>query len=553
MFSYSQMVMKIIPSMTVIKSVLIIPCSNKKSNKTTTAHQLYRGSLNEIIKSYDPVDFRAKFELYYLSSEHGLIHSDTVISPYNTKMGKDISPTEFAIKFKRETTKKLNDIATKDTELYMVLFKKYQTAFDLMKITSLKKFKMVYRSLNVAGIGVYRGRLNKIIKAKLKVQFPPTLMRSGCCNESEFLALLKSNEAIGTSLAYLSSGKAMGYTIDAIKNKKTIFIDNGMITAATRSQVLDIPLVFEQYISLLKSIKGTQTVSIVIPDNPFSALAALNVIAQYNKEIKWLANKCNVIIPIHKSIDISPLDQVHQVISILGEKTARRITLGIPCRSIPNFDWRLPIADVESLLNIKDSNNDLLFTKVHFLALSEATRGTVYQERVALCQMYNVNMSADACRIPALFGAINSKRKGSVLAREVKESMTIYNEELSEYLNNYGHEDEVDNPYVFEYINGLSPIAKVELWNKGFPNVKIEYDENDIDEVVEIFERLTDAYSHDAIDAFIKVLKHILFEDEFTIRKIEPSGNTVREQTIYELFRNKNSCYNDPVQQIMSL
>ncbi len=128
-----------------------------------------------------------------------------------------------------------------------------------------------------------------------------------------------------------------------------------------------------QYTNLVSSIADASSLSIVIPDCPHSQDESLKVIRTYKNSIKWLAKSCNVIIVFHKGSDWTPLDHLRKVTKELGEDI--NFTVGIPCRTTSQHDWRLPAADIEKLFNYKVSVGNYFVKKAHYLALSEFTRG----------------------------------------------------------------------------------------------------------------------------------------------------------------------------------
>lgn len=531
-----------------IKHCIIIPCSDKKADCITTAFDMYRGALNQIIKGFDKGDVFKHFHVFYLSAKLGLIEANTMIEPYNQSMSKSTNDQKsFALENKKTAQRLLKRFANKDVELYTLLSKEYKAAFDFMNLSVLKKFKLVYRGDGARGIGDHRGRLSKLIKSKLTPQSPPTLFRSGLAHDNEFAGFLQAGCAIGSSLAYTKNDRIYGYIIDAIKMNVPIFLDNGLISAVTKGVKFDPEKAIAQYIEILSSLGKSPSLSVVIPDNPFDNNEALLTIKKFKTEIKWLASRCQVILPIHKGIQRKPVEQLREIVTILGDSTARKINLGIPCREVKGNKWRLPLHDVESLFQIKDKHDKQLFSRVHYLALSEVSQGQVFAERVALSQMYNMTMTADCCRVTALFGANEGKRKGSVLAREIKQQLTVKNEEMTEYFKGYDVENEWDEPYIFDYVNELSVEAKVELWNLSFPSCKIDYDASDEFECSEVFERCVEAYTHNVVAEFKRQLGTVLFSGDYSEILTIPSNPFVREATIYELFK-EDGTQRQPVQ-----
>jgi len=524
-----------------MKDCLIIPCSDKKVNETLPAYQLYLGALMGIVNQFDLEEVFSKFNIFFLSAKLGLISAHDVISTYNERMPTALADQKrFALQHKKSAQAQLKSLANKETSLYTVLSKDYQSAFDLMELSTLAKFKMVYHSVNARGIGDHRSRLKKIIASKVNNPIEPVLFRSGCANLTEFHGLSASNQAIGTSLAYMSSKSMFAHVIDAIKNKTKLFLDNGMITAITKGYELSEKDVFKQYMDIVKGIRGTQSLSIVVPDSPFCQDACISTVKAFKKEIKYLATKCEIIIPFHKANQRSVKDQCVLISEILG---ATKFTVGIPCRKVKDNDWRLPLTDIESLFMLKKTSGEQLISKAHFLALSEKTIGSTYHERLSMCSMYDIEFSADACRTTALFGSDKSERKGSVIAREVNKEVTKYNTMNSTFFKGYDSESEIDSSNLWDEINYFTSQEKAELWNDCYPHILIE-EETDED-IEEVFENLTNHCFHE----FVMKAKAVLYRF-FAMPEHEPTSFEKRTESIARCFSTEDS-YRIPVQHVI--
>jgi hypothetical protein len=525
-----------------MKDCLIIPCSDKKALKPLPAYQLYQGALMGVVNQFDINDVFKSFDVFFLSAKLGLISATAVIAPYNERMPCRLTDQKrFALEHKKNAQSLLKNLANKDSALYTVLSKDYQSVFDLMSLTSLAKFKMVYHSVNARGIGDHRSRLKRIIASKVNAPIDPVLFRSGCANLTEFHGLTASNQAIGTSLAYMSSKALFAHVIDTIKNKTNIFLDNGMISAISKGYELSEKDVFKQYMDIATGIRGTKTLAIVVPDCPFSQDKCIETVKSFKKEIKYLATKCQVIIPFHKETQRSVKEQCTLIAEILG---ATKFTVGIPCRKVKDNDWRLPLTDIESLFMLKDINGNQLIKKAHFLALSEKTVGTTYHERLSLAAMYNVEFSADACRTPALFGSEFSERQGSVIAREVKEEVTKYNTINSNFFKGYDSESEIDSSNLWDEIRYFTAQEKASLWNECYPHISID-DEDDDSDIEEVFDNLSNNYFHD----FVTKAKTVLFA-QFSMPEHEPSAFEKRTESIARCFSQDDS-YRTPVQHVI--
>ncbi|MGK2231136.1 MAG: hypothetical protein ACI92O_000294 [Colwellia sp.] len=525
-----------------MKHCLILPCSDKKHTVGGKAIDLYRGVLMNILHKCDMNLVQANFDILFLSAKHGLVACDTVIAPYDTKMpSQDSELLDYAYTHAKNANELLKRYAATNIKLFTVLSKTYQQAFDLMSLSCLKTFQVTYHSRNSRGIGEHRSRLKKIILSTLNEQALPTLFRSGCSNPCEMIAFIQANQSIGTSLAYLDKSNLRHYTINAIKQKQRVFVDNGLVTAVTRNEILNNAKIFQSYIELTSSIRGTKNLSIVVPDAPQCQDLALAIIREFRNEIRRLAVKCRVIIVFHKPNKRSVASQAMQVMEILGKVD---ITLGIPCRNKRNNQWRLSTEDIESLFSLTDTNKQPIFNKVHFLALSEKSRGKAYQERLTLSNMYNMEFSCDACRITAIFGnEKTSNRVGSIATREVKKQIIKNNVLNDPSFINYDAESEIDSSELWDEIKYFTANEKVALWNHCYPYIAIQ-EEIEAD-ALEVFENLTSEYFHD----FIIKAKFFLYY-VFSMAKHEPKHDQKRTEAIIKCF---NQGARQAIQQVMNL
>ena len=504
------------------------------------AIELYQGALRGIINACNIDVVRQSFEVFFLSAKYGLISGEKVIEPYDTRISKDNSAqVEFALQHKAEAQRVLSKYIDKTVSVFTVFSKDYQNTFDLMNLPALNKAAFVYHARINRGIGDQRGILKKVLLSVIDTHSPPIHFRSGCVNLPEFNGYRTAGESIGTSLAYIKRKGVMAHVIDAIKTKTHVFLDNGLITAVTKGYDLSEQSVFDQYCDLVKSIRGTQSLSIVVPDDPFSQDKALATIKRFKKEIKWLATQCQVIIPFHKPIERSVKEQLKLVTDILGKST---FTVGIPCRSVKDNDWRLSLLDIESLFRAKRADGSQVITRAHFLALSEHTRGTAYAERRALCAMYAVGFQADACRTTALFGHTNSNRAGSVMAREyAPEAVELNTKKSSQYLT---FDNKALRQAMYKQLLALldQHSSMAVFWNEHFPDSAIEGAGHDFDADIK------------AIFLFEELLTQRMVKEsrwhQFTLPEHIPNNSEVRAEAIVRLFID-DLTDRTPVQQVI--
>ncbi|EGQ7973619.1 hypothetical protein I7Z51_002543 [Vibrio parahaemolyticus] len=469
------------------KPLLIIGCSDKKSHTQAQAFDLYLGNVYELIRA-NIDNVHDHFEVLILSGLHGLIHSKQVIGHYDQQMPKRTQTAAmeaYVDKHTAGTNKLLKQYAEKSRDLFVVLSNDYLKAFDMMtkKPSSqklLNTFNSTYFCRKHIGVGVLRGRLKKILNNVPK-PFSPVLYRSGLASADEFTGYSAANACLGASLAYVSDIK-QPHLLDMMKQSlirgNRAFLDNGVITEVGKGNFVEPQEVFSRYKRIVESFKGdAKKLSIVIPDNPFDPLASLAIVQENKSVIKWLARRCDVILPIHKAPDIG-----QHAISMMKALSYAPIRVGIPCKKYistievvdgqevkVNVPVRLSLLEIEQLFELKAPNKERLFTGAHFLACSEVTRGGVYEERKTLAHIHGFDASFDACRTAAVLGnEKSSTRIGSKMLREVNvdlvKDMTIRSPSFLQH----DHNAEYDDPLAFTSAADAieeNVFAFVELWN----------------------------------------------------------------------------------------
>jgi hypothetical protein len=529
-----------------MKDCLILPCSNKKGLGTKTAKELYEGALNSILNSFDQDEVFAHFDVFFLSAKFGLIGANDLIETYDIKMADDeYSQMAFAKAHKAKANKLLKQYAYNKSRVYMILYNNYQAAFDKMNLSALKLFKTVYKSTAARGVGVHRGRLKKIIQSNLAKATSPTIFRSGCANVNEFNGFLMGNQHIGTSLAYLNKKHVMSYIVDELKAKHDIFVDNGLITAVNKNIDINESDIFANYSKIVKSVRSAQSLLAVIPDNPFNADEAIAIVERNKADIRHLAKRCQLVLPVHNTEIRTVAEQAKLLMSVIGKA---QITLGIPCLNKGDNKWRMSLENIESLFALKHADGRPLFTRVHFLGLSDVSKGGVYEERLLLAQMYNVNFSCDASRITAIFGNQEEcKRAGNREIRDIQrdQSEKEFHNTYSPDLATYSANDEWEDPMIINEVNNLHTQDKIDLWNTCYPVCKLDFEKDDIEGSLESFDACFDAYFYD----FISKVKHefkALFKQNIT----KFNGSQLREEAITRLFLKCNE-QRGQVQQVM--
>lgn len=530
-----------------MKHCLILPCSNKKGTGTQTAYELYQGALNSIVKSFNKDDVLAHFDILFLSAKFGLIGANDLIPTYDIKMSKvEKDQQAFAKAHSRNANELLKQYASKDSRLYVVLYNDYQTAFDMMKLTATKGFKSIYKSVAARGVGVHRGRLKKIIQSNLNTSSKQTVFRSGCSNVNEFNGFLAANERIGTSLAYLNKKHVLSYITNELKAKHDIFVDNGLITAVNKKIDINEADIFSQYKIIIKSVRTSQSLLAVIPDNPFNADEAISIVRRNKTDIRTLAKRCQLILPIHNTTIRTVVQQAKLLMDVIGKVP---ITLGIPCLNKGDSKWRMSTENIESLFALKHIDGSPVFTRVHFLGLSEVSLGGAYEERLALAKMYGLHFSCDASRITAIFGSQEKcSRAGNRKIRDIQQdqiSIAQHNK-FAPDLQTYSGDDEWEDPMIIDEVNNLEVEDKIALWNSCYPACQLDYDNDDVDGSLEAFDLCFDAYFYNFIE-MVKQKFKALFKQKLLVLK----GSNLREEAITQLFLKCNE-QRGQVQQVMN-
>ena len=470
-----------------IKHCIIIPCAAPKvGGNGVEAYDMYLGYMMQVMNQFSKADVLAHFNVFFLSAKLGLIQSTDLIDDYDFQMVKDITPEAFAKKHKTKATALLNQFVGRGVKCYISLSKPYLKAWSLMEVATLPKFAVTYTHNISRGSGDNRGCLRAILEQHINPStFKHVFFKSGCSNENEYVGIRNSGSCVGTSLAYLGKGKlsALQHIKESVKANKPFFVDNGLITSLTKKIPLDVPGVFSQYIELIKSINvNCKSLSVVVPDDPFSQDNALKIIKDNIKNIRWLAKRCNVLIAFHKPTDRPVEEQVGLVHNILGDMP---FTAAFPCKDSTDARFRLSIADIETALRFKTPNtnpdiNERWIKKVHFFALGESS-GKVCAERLDLVERYGIECQLDVTRFASIFGYKNKKKNSSIREPRVgtKECIKVKNELSQSYVigeNNYvGYDVDDQHSATLKAINlkGKSREERMKLWDEIFPKVSV--------------------------------------------------------------------------------
>lgn len=546
-----------------MKPVLVIGCSEGKKSKALPAFELYNGTAFELIRA-NIDNVHDHFEVLILSAKHGLIPANKIIEPYNEKMpGRKTKKErakliEYAKAHQLPARKLLEQYADKNRDLYIVLTNDYTAAIDEMAKTTafaktFRKFNSVYISRKHAGIGVLRGRIKKILLAATAPEETKavTLFRSGLASDPEMIGYSQANANLGASLAYVSDTKfphRLKYLIQSMEAGNRAFLDNGMITEIGKGNFIEPAEVFKCYVRIIEKLKPrvAKNLSIVIPDDPFSPDAAVKIVRENKAAIKWLAKRCDVILPVHRAPSI--IKHAHNLMKELNY--IGNIRLGVPCKEklktgegkddfIPLM---LEMTDIEALFELKNPRGTRLFSKVHFLALSEVSKGGIYQSRELLSNMYSMDMSCDACRTTAVMGNENtSNRPGSIALRQIHTEFFEKNTQRSEYFSKYDINTEYDDTMLFDAAKEAieeDPEKFIKEWNIVMDsNWSLDGDGLDEDEIREYCLDTLFTFPADIQDVLLNGLKKMYWR-LFSDKSHEPTGPEKRTETFARLFRD---------------
>lgn len=141
---------------------------------------------------------------------------------------------------------------------------------------------------------------------RLSAEISPVLYRSSIANLNEYYGYSGASQYLGYSLAYFSLDNLKplySNLLHDLKPGNRAFLDNGLITAAKHDQFIEPRVVIEQYVSLVSKMNHSQAkhLSIVVPDHPLSPEISLDIVKSNTKALRWLAKRCDLILPVHQS------------------------------------------------------------------------------------------------------------------------------------------------------------------------------------------------------------------------------------------------------------
>ncbi len=483
--------------MTTQKPLLILNCSDLKLQGKHAAYDLYQGAIYSLINK-NCNDIRNFADVLILSAKHGLITADTEIEYYNQRMPtagtKEMS--DFIEKHKKAAVSLLKEKLTKGRDCYVCMTLDYQHAFDSITDTGFKsRFKhlnYLYVSRNCGGIGYMRGRVKGIVNAIVnKCQVKPVIFRSGVANADESIGYLSAGCNIGSSLAYFDTKPFLPFFIANSLKTQYSFIDNGVITAMKKGETITPVDVFANYKNIIDKLTDEQAsrLSIVIPDDMLFPSKSLKVVTEHANAIRELADRCQVMLVVHKCVDIAK----HAKNMLEALNYHPNLTLGVPSRlgietgikGLEKINPRLSLPDIERLLEMKvkiDSkgkNKRPVWRRVHFLGLCEKS-GQAYTDRLNLAAQHGfMTPHFDTCRTPALIGnEKTSNLQGTKLLR-LSKNIIEHNKTVADLpFVDHDIESEWDEPVIYDAMNDLlnqSVALYLHSWNDIFKGTGLAF------------------------------------------------------------------------------
>lgn len=479
------------------KPLLIINCSDLKKLGVHAAYDLYQGKIFSLINS-NCRDIREYADVLIMSAKHGLITADAQIAHYNLEMPNigTLEMNEFIKTHKKSATVLLKEKLTKGRDCYVCLTLKYQHAFDHLTENGLKsRFKglnYLYVSRNCGGIGYMRGRVKGIVNAIVnKACIKPVIFRSGVANADEAIGYLSAGCNIGTSLAYFDSKPFLPYFISNSLKSQYSFIDNGVITAMNKGENVTPNDVFANYKNIIDrlTVEQASRLSLVVPDDILFPTKSLKVVTDHAKAIIALANRCQVMIVVHKCGNV--VNHATNMLEALNYHP--NITLGVPSRlsidtgfeGLDKIHPRLSLSDIERLLEMKVSikpNSKVkrpVWRRVHFLGLCEKS-GQAYMDRLNLAAQYGyMTPHFDTCRTPALIG---NEKKSNLLGTKLlrlSKNMIEHNRVVNDVcFKSHDIDSEWDEPVIYEAMTELlnrSVSVYLHNWNAIFKGTALAF------------------------------------------------------------------------------
>jgi hypothetical protein len=145
---------------------------------------------------------------------------------------------------------------------------------------------------------------------------------------------------------------------------------------------------------------------------------------------------------------------------------SEKITVGIPCLE-GKLDLVLPLEQVESLFRVKNpETGEPMFSRCHFLGLSDVSRKHKLNSRLNLAKMYGISVAMDACRTGAIFsnGSVGAQI-ASVLPSMYEKSQVMQHEVFLQHDYDREYRDRMREPVMLSALHDLLNEESVyEFW-----------------------------------------------------------------------------------------
>lgn len=531
-----------------MKPLVILSPTHQQRDDLTLVRDLYDNPFFDCLRGNELVDVAV------LSYSHGLVDGDAIFERHDVATFDVSNPAvQPIINFiKNKALSFIRDIPI-ERDVYVFLDQPHKALWDALMASpafaeQVKKCNNIY----VCESSQSEISLNRYLRVLKRITTPtlskPVFMRSGICNPPE-LAYVDAGCHVGTSLYYCNPSKP-SKLLDGLLNathSKRLFIDNGLISLANKGKSFDLESVFEQYETIIESLTESQAanVTIVIPDSPFCEIEALEIVERFKNRILALCERCDVVLPIHRSNAMGNL--ALKLMKPLNYDS--RIRLGVPCLKNKNLNLALDIEQIEQLFEVTNPiTQQPMFKKVHFFGLTDATYRHKLTQRLNLANIYDLDVQLDGCRTTALFSA---GAKGQQLAHQIAREHEAEQAMKAKVCREHNYYQESINP-------NTSPLVTESLYDL--------LNEDDIFKFFEVFDQCLENHpllitgitpeSHTPSEALevswnlvTPNIDRILFESlkrqnwrqhfdgiEVTVMK----GSDARYQSIYEMYKHEN-------------
>ncbi|USD58898.1 hypothetical protein J4N45_10190 [Vibrio sp. SCSIO 43140] len=375
------------------------------------------------VKNVSPSQHAHFEEILILSSSEGLVpYSSYTVTP----CGHAMTPREYKRLHHKNSITQLQRLHS-EREVFCLLTSSETALLGLLlgakKQKCLNAFAASYFKSSICTSSEFLSSLHRITRyLRREKRSEPIYFRSGIA-DLYGLGFAAAGCAIGTTLARTNRSlntKLLSSVLNTAKHLP-VFIDNGLITMVNQGKSINSNWVMDEYRAITPQRRcHSKNLTFVIPDAPYCAAEAADIIQRHRVDILWLAERTNIVLPIHRTNNIE--QHALTMLEILGYPS--NITLGVPCLKNKGLDFELSCSDIEKLLMLKNPRTRKpAFTKVHMLGISDSTSSSKLNPRLLLMRLYGIDCSCDASRFTAIFGRYSSGnlRKGSIVVNRLED------------------------------------------------------------------------------------------------------------------------------------